>query len=459
MKKSFLALILAAGKGTRFKSENAKVLHPLLGKPMLRWVVESIFKLRPEKIYIVVGCQREEIIRQTFSKRVDFVIQRRQLGTAHAVLAAKAVLRKNMEKDALVINGDLPLVRPQTLRPFLACHLRKENSLTFLTADLEDPAGFGRVVYPGNGKIRIIEEKDASPSEKKIRESNIGIYLFKIKDLLKALPLISNENKKKEYYLTDIVEIMSLQGKKVSSYKVSRIDEFVGINDRFELARAIDVLRLRKIKSLAEDGVTVLDPSTTWIDQEVKIGKESVIYPSVIIEGQSVIGRKCRLYPFVHIVSSRLGDRVKVMTSTVMEECLVEDEAQVGPFSRLRPKTVLRKGARVGNFVEMKNTVFGRQSKAMHLSYLGDSEVEEDVNIGAGTITCNYDGFKKSKTYIAAGVFVGSGTKIVAPLKIGKDAYIAAGSTITRNVSPGALAVSRSRQVEKPGWALRRKRK
>ncbi len=458
MSQGFLALILAAGKGTRFKSDRIKVLHPLLGKSMLQLVVDSVLRLKPQKVYVVVGYQKDEIRKEVQSDKVALVHQKEQLGTAHAVMAASSVLKKDINSDVLIINADLPLVRPQTLKPLLTLHRNQRNSLTFLSAELENPTGFGRIIR-SDGKIRVIEEKDASPSVKKIKEVNTGVYLFRVRDLLASLPKVSNQNKKREYYLTDVTGIMAQEGKKISSYKTPNTGEFVGVNSRYELAQAIEVLRERKIRDLTEKGVTVLDPKTTWIDLDVKIGLDTVIYPSVVIEGRSVIGRECRLYPFTHIRDSRLGSGVEILGSTMIENSVIENEARVGPFSRLRPDSIIRKKAKVGNFVEMKNTDLGRKSKAMHLSYLGDTEVKGEVNVGAGTITCNYDGKKKYKTYIDEGAFIGSGTELIAPVKIGKKAYIGAGSTITKDVSPEALAVSRSKQVEKKNWSRRNRKK
>ena len=458
MRKGFFALILAAGKGTRFKSEIIKVLHPMLGKSMLRLVLDCVFKLRPEKVYVVVGSQKEDVMKEAPSGKVEFLTQKRQLGTAHAVQAAKNALNKGREKDVLIINSDLPLMKPETLRPLLALHRKEGNSLTFLSAELEDPSGFGRIVRSGD-EIRVIEERDATAPQRRIREVNAGVYVFKIKDLLEALPKVSNKNKKGEYYLTDVTEILSQEGKKIGVHKTRNTEDLVGVNSRYELAKAIGELRERKIKTLTEKGVTVYDPRTTWIDLDVKIGPETIVYSSVAIEGNSVIGRESRLYPFVHIVDSRVGNRVKILGSTMIEESVIEDEAQVGPFTHFRPKTVIKSKAKVGNFVEMKNTIFGRKSKAGHLTYLGDCEVKEEVNIGAGTITCNYDGKKKYKTFIESGVFIGSGTELVAPLKVGKKAYIGAGSTITKDVTPGSLAVARCKQVEKRGKDPRKRGK
>ena len=458
MNQGFIALILAAGKGTRFKSDKAKVIHSFLGKPMLRLVVDTVLKLKPQKVHVVVGYQKEEIIKEFKSGQVAFVVQKEQLGTAHAVLAAKNVLQKKSDMDLLVINGDLPLVRPETLRPLMALHKKEKNALTFLSAELENPAGFGRVIR-SDETLRVVEERDASPAERKIKEVNTGVYLFRIRDLLEALPKVSNKNKKKEFYLTDVTGIMAREGKKIGFYKTGNSGEFIGVNSRYEMAQAIEVLRGRKIKDLTEAGVTVLDPQTAWIDLNVRIEEDTIIYPSVIIEGRSVIGRGCRLYPFTHIRDSRLGCRVQILTSTMIEESIIEDEAQVGPFSRLRPGSLIRKRAKVGNCVEMKKTILGSQSKAMHLSYLGDCEIKGKVNVGAGTITCNYDGKRKHKTFIDEGAFIGSGTQLIAPVKIGKRAYIGAGSTITKDVSPDSLAVSRTRQIEKKNWSRRMRKK
>ncbi len=457
MKTKLIALVLAAGKGTRFKSDKIKLLHPMLGKPMIHLVVDCMHALRAETVYVVVGHQKNEIMQLVYSKPVEFIHQKKQLGTAHAVLAAKDILRSKVERDLLVINGDLTLIRPETLRSMIKLHRREKNVLTFLSAEMANPTGFGRVTYHENNLIRILEEKDATPAQRMIKEVNVGVYLFKIQDLLKALPKISNKNRKGEFYLTDIIEIMSKRKGQVGVYKAPAEQEIVGINDRYELAQAVEILRLRKIKSLAASGVTVYDPATTWIDLDVRIGRDTTIYSSVVLEGKTVIGQECKLYPFVHVRDSRIGREVNILTSTVIEESTIANGAQIGPFTHLRPKSVVKAGAKVGNFVEMKNTVFGRGSKAGHLSYIGDSEIRDNVNIGAGTITCNYDGKKKHKTIIDEGAFIGSGTELVAPVKIGKDSYVGAGSTITKNVSSGALAISRSKQIEKANW-VRKKR-
>jgi len=458
MSRKLLALILAAGKGTRFKSEKIKVLHNLLNKPMVQWVVESIQRLKPEKIYVIVGYQKENVMHAIENDGIEFIIQKEQLGTGHAVLAAYDVLRSDEDKDLLVINGDLPLIQTKTIRLFLNYHRKQGNSLSFMTADLEDPTGFGRLIRTEDGILSIIEEKDATPAQRKLKQANVGIYLFKVKDLLETIKRLDNKNIKAEYYLTDMIEIMGRAQKKAGPFKIESIGEIIGVNDRMELARAVDVLRLRKISELTAQGVTILDPSSVWIDHDVHIGSDTTVYPFVIIEGRSSVGHNCVIYPSSHIFQSKIGDDVRILPSSVIEESTIGKGAQIGPFTHLRPKTVIHSGARVGNFVEMKNTVFGRGAKAGHLSYLGDAEIGDEVNIGAGTITCNYDGIKKNRTIIEENAFIGSGTELVAPVKIGKRSYIGAGSTITKDVSSESLAVARSRQIEKAGWARRKQK-
>jgi len=455
---SLCILVLAAGKGTRFKSHRVKVLHELMGKPMLSWILESVSGLDPEKVYVVVGCQKEEVKREINRKDVAFVHQAEQLGTANAVLAAKDAIKTDLDKDILIINGDLPLLRAETLKALVGKHKREKNDLTFMSAEMENPTGFGRLIFDKEGKVKIVEEREATPEQKKIKEANVGIYVFNAGALLKTLPAISNDNKKGEYYLTDAVEILSQKGSRVGVFQTESPEEIVGVNDRFELASAARKLRLRKIKMLAEEGITFYDPESTWIGEDVKIGMDSVVYPSVVIEGKTVIGKECVLSPSVHIMDSHIGDGVKILSSTVIQESLIEDHVKVGPFAHLRPETVLKKGSKVGNFVEMKKTVFGEKSKAGHLSYLGDSIVGKEVNIGAGTITCNYDGKKKHRTVIEDGAFIGSGVELVAPVKIGKNAYIGAGSTITKDVPPYSLAVSRSPQKQRKDWGRKRRK-
>lgn len=460
MSRDLIALVLAAGKGTRFKSRRAKLLHPLLGRTMIRHMADGLRVLKPARMIFVVGHQKEEVMREAAGEGVDFVVQKSQLGSGHAVMAAAPILGRRASADVLVINGDLPLVTAGMLRRLVAGHRRSGRALTFLTADLRNPYGFGRVIREG-GRWRVVEEKDATPAQRLVRESNIGAYVFKVRDLLAVLPHLSNKNKKKEYYLTDTIEELSRLGRGVAPCKAEgpEAEGIIGVNTRYELALAAEALRLRKARELAEAGVTFLDPARVWLDFGVRIGPDTTVYPGVTLEGATQVGSGCVLHPGVHLKDVIVGNGVAVLAHSVLDDCRLEDGVRVGPFAHLRMKSVVRSGARVGNFVEMKNTDFGRDAKAMHLSYLGDAVVGGGANIGAGTITCNYDGVRKNPTHIGEGAFIGSGTELVAPVRVGKGAYVGAGSVITKDVSPGALAVSRARQFEKPGWAARRKQK
>jgi bifunctional UDP-N-acetylglucosamine pyrophosphorylase/glucosamine-1-phosphate N-acetyltransferase len=460
MSRDLIALVLAAGQGTRFKSRRAKLLHPLLGRTMLRHMADGLRALKPAVMMFVVGHQKEEIMREAAGEGVEFVVQREQLGSGHAVMAAVPALKRRPSADVLVINGDLPLVTAGMLRPLVAGHRRSGRALTFLTAELRNPYGFGRVIRE-EGRWKVVEEKDATPAQRLVRESNIGAYVFRVRDLLAVLPRLSNRNRKKEYYLTDTIEALARMGRSVAPCKAvgPEAEGIIGVNTRYELALAADVLRLRKIRELAEAGVTFLDPSRVWLDHDVRIGPDTTVYPGVTLEGTTRIGSGCVLHPGVHLKDVVAGSGIAVLANSVLSDCRLEDGVRVGPFAHLRMKTVIRAGARAGNFVEMKNTDFGRGAKAMHLTYLGDAVVGEGANIGAGTITCNYDGVRKNPTHIGAGAFIGSGTELVAPVRVGKGAYVGAGSVITKDVSPGALAVSRARQFEKPGWAARRRKK
>jgi bifunctional UDP-N-acetylglucosamine pyrophosphorylase/glucosamine-1-phosphate N-acetyltransferase len=458
MRRNFLVLLLASTSNGKNKSDRSEFLYPVLGKPIISLVLETIFKLKPEKVWVVLDSYQEGVVQEISSYDVCLVHQKQNKSEIQAVMAAKNILRNEREKDVLILDARLLLLQPETLKPLLAFHKKEGNSVTLMSTELKNPRGFRRIIRTEEGRLKIVEEREASPQERQVKETLARIYVFKIKDLLLAFSKVLGQNSTKKFDLADIVEILSQNKKKIGVWRASQSDEVIVANTLLELARAAAVLRERKIQSLAEEGVSIRDPLTTWIDLDVMIGEETVIFPSVTIEGKSQIGSHCLISPFVHIINSKIGDQVRILSSSVIEESIVEDKAQVGPFTHLRPKTIVRAKARVGNFVEMKNTVFGERSKAGHLSYLGDSEIGEDVNIGAGTITCNFDGVKKNKTIIEAGVFVGSGTELVAPVKVGRRAYIGAGSTITKNVSPEALAVARGKQIEKPGW-VRRKRK
>jgi bifunctional UDP-N-acetylglucosamine pyrophosphorylase/glucosamine-1-phosphate N-acetyltransferase len=455
MKKPLVALVLAAGEGSRFRSETNKVLHPLLGTSLLGLVLDAVLALKPDRTVVVTGRGREDVCRHAAPWGVDFAFQEERRGTGHAVLAAKSALPA--AGDVLVVPGDLPLLRPAALKALVARHRRRGNSATVLSAVVGNPSGFGRIVRAADGRVRIVEDADANAVTRAITEVNTAVYVFDAAELRKALPKLTKSHVRGEYDLPDVIGILSAARKSVDVVPTDEPGDVRQVNTRYDLGPVVDALRDRKVRELSGKGVTVLNPASTWIDLGVDIGPESVIYPSVVIEGATTIGRGARIYPGAHLIGARLGDRVTVFSSTVIEGATIEDDVAVGPFARLRPRTILRAGARVGNFVEMKNTDFGRGAKAGHLSYLGDSEVQERVNIGAGTITCNYDGFRKNRTIIEAGAFIGSGTELVAPVRVGRGAYVAAGSVITKDVSPDALAVARGRQFEKPDWAKRRR--
>jgi glucosamine--fructose-6-phosphate aminotransferase (isomerizing) len=446
MPRPFLGIILAAGKGTRFKSNQIKVLHKILNVPMICLIIDSLKKVNPDEIFVVICHQKEKVMETLSSYNVKFIEQLEPKGTAHALMSSVSILEKNKEKDLLVLYGDAPLVQPPLLEELINHHQKNDYAVTLVSAKLDSPMGYGRIIRDEKGNIvKIIEERDATFEEKRINEINAGIYMFKISELLPALNYVSPNNVKKEYYLPQLIEILRQRGKSIGEVKTSSIEDIFGINTRYELARAISILKERKIKTLCEQGVTFIDPDNTWIDLTVKIGKETVIYPSVILEEDTIIGDECTIYPFVHIINSKIGNKVKILSSSMIEDSIIEDEAQIGPFTHLRPKTIIKNKAKVGNFVEMKKTIFGSGSKAGHLSYLGDSEVGENVNIGAGTITCNFDGFKKHKTIIEEGAFIGSGTELVAPVKVGKNSFIGAGSTITKNVEPFFISGSKGK--------------
>jgi bifunctional UDP-N-acetylglucosamine pyrophosphorylase / glucosamine-1-phosphate N-acetyltransferase len=432
MTKNPVVLVLAGGKNSRFQSRTPKALHPFLGTTMLRVVVDAVRALKPVRTVVVTGLWSPEQRRALSGLRMEVVREKEARGTGGAVLFARRLLRADPGRDVLVIQANLPLITGPTLRILLEGHRREGRPVTVLRAP-----GVPHACPP-----------DELPSP---------ACVFKCHDLLAALPEVRRRDDG-SFSLNDIVGLISAS-EAAGLCPARGFEELFEVGTRYDLAVAASVLRLRKIRELAAAGVTVVDPSTTWIDLGVRIGEETVISPFVVIEGKTRIGRDCRISPNVRIADSRIGDRVRVFDATVIEGGVLEDDVQAGPFSRLRPETVVKAGSRVGNFVEMKKTILGPRSKALHLTYLGDSRVGEGVNIGAGTITCNYDGVNKNPTTIADGVFIGSGTELVAPVKVGRKAYVGAGSTITKDVPAGALALARARQVVKNGWVATREAK
>jgi bifunctional UDP-N-acetylglucosamine pyrophosphorylase/glucosamine-1-phosphate N-acetyltransferase len=460
MSQNLEVIILAAGLGTRMKSATIKILHRAAGRPIIDYVLDLASVLGEKPPIVIVGHQREAV-QKALGERARFAVQEQQLGTGHAVMQAAQVLEPNAiaGNRFLILSGDVPLTRPETLQQLLDEHERSRNALTLLTMKPADPGMYGRIVRDGSGGVeRIVEAKDASPAEKQIGEVNAGIYVFNGEQLFDNLRELSTDNAQGEYYLTDLLGTLRKAGHRVGAVVASDPIEALGVNSRSELAVVESEIQRRVVDKLMRDGVTFRNPGTVVIDSTVSIGSDTVIYPFVTLEGTTKIGEGCVIEPGVHLVNVTVGDDVHVRTGTVAEDAVIEDDAAVGPYAHLRPGTHLGRRVKVGNFVETKKAVFGEGAKASHLSYIGDAEVGADVNIGAGTITCNYDGVNKHKTVIEDGAFIGSDTQLVAPVRIGKDAYVGAGSTITKDVPAEALALSRTPMKVIEGWAKRKKK-
>jgi bifunctional UDP-N-acetylglucosamine pyrophosphorylase/glucosamine-1-phosphate N-acetyltransferase len=437
--KPLYILVLAAGQGTRMKSALPKVLHPVGGRPLLEHVLKTAEALPSRELAVVLGVGRERVqqeLAQRGWKKVHYVVQAKPKGSGHAVLMARSWL-KPKRGSLLVVYGDTPLLTASTLQRLVEHHAVSGNAATFLAMDVADPFGYGRMILDPFGYLeRIVEEKDATPEERAMTLVNSGVACWDIQMLLAVLPRLKADNAKREYYLTDAAALLRGLGGRVGVVRARNPDETHGINTRVDLARAEAIFQQRIRERWMREGVTIVDPASTYIDAEAVLAPDTRLWPGTIIQGASRIGSNCEIGPY-----------------TVVESSVVKDGAKVGPFARLRPGTVLEEGARVGNFVEIKKSTIGRGSKVNHLTYLGDAEVGKNVNVGAGTITCNYDGFAKSKTHLEDDVFVGSNTNLVAPVRVGRGAIIAAGSTITEDVKAHALALGRARQTSKEGWA------
>jgi len=452
-------VILAAGKGTRMKSALPKVLHRVAGRPMIDHVRAVAQVLRPRSTTVVIGHQAE-VLESAMSRHGDitFVVQEPQLGTAHALLTTEPVLR-DATGVLVLLSGDVPLLSGDTLKRLVERHVSRAAAATVVTAVVDDPSSYGRIVRVGEQIARIVEERDATSAECEIREINSGIYAFALAGLFDAVRSIASENAQKEYYLPDLVAINRRRGLVVETVTVSNPDEIRGINSRVELAAVSRIVRDQKTAELMASGVTIEDPATAYIDRDVTIGADTIVHPCVSLEGNTTIGMGCEIHSGARIVDSQIGDRVTVFNHCVITSAKVADDARVGPFAHLRAGADVRAHAKVGNFVELKKTVVGAGSKAGHLAYLGDATIGENVNIGAGTITCNYDGVKKNETVIEDGAFIGSDTQLIAPVTVGKGAYVGSGTTIRQNVPAGALAVSAGRQRNFEGWVEDRKKK
>ncbi len=451
-------VILAAGKGTRMKSSMPKVLHRVAGVPMIDYVLSAAAPLAARSTTVVIGhgadAVREHLCRYA---GLTFVLQEPQLGTGHALLTTEPLLGREVG-TLVLLSGDVPLLTADTVMRLVSTHRAAGAAATVVTAQLPDPAGYGRVVRAGQQIARIVEDRDATPEERAIREVNAGIYAFEIEGLFEALRRLAAANAQREYYLPDLVAAFVGGGRPVATVSADP-DEIRGVNSRAELESASRLVRMRTNDALMASGVTLEDAATAYVERGVQIGPDTILHPHVSLEGATSIGSACEIHSGARIVNSRIGNRVVVHNHSVITDSVIEDDAQVGPFARLRSQAVVRPRARVGNFVEMKKTELGAGSKAMHLAYLGDSTVGERVNIGAGTITCNYDGERKQRTTIEDGAFIGSYTQLVAPVTVGRDAYIGTGTTVREDVPAGALAVSAGKQRNIEGWVDRRRRR
>jgi bifunctional UDP-N-acetylglucosamine pyrophosphorylase/glucosamine-1-phosphate N-acetyltransferase len=439
------------------KSRVPKVLHPIAGRPMIERVLDTARAVAPATISLIVGHGAETVRdRLAASADLQFALQSPQLGTAHALQQAEPLLAGH-SGTLILLSGDVPLLRTATLAQLLTVHRRAGAAATVMTAVVDRPYGYGRIVRTGGRLARIVEERDATPTERQIKEINAGIYAFDLEPLFEALRGIASQNAQGEYYLTDLIAIYHRRKLTVETMVVEDPVEIRGINSRTELAEVSRLVRQHKNEELMAAGVTIVDPATTYIDSEVEIGADTVIHPGVVLEGRTRIGSMCEIQAHVRIVDSELGDSVKVNNFCLITGSRIAGGASIGPFAHLRPETSLAEGVRVGNFVELKKTSIGAGSKVNHLAYLGDAEVGAQVNVGAGTITCNYDGQQKRRTVIQDGAFIGSDSQLIAPVTVGKGAYVGAGSSITNDVPAGALGIARGRQINVEGWAERRK--
>lgn len=465
-KKNTAAMILAAGQGTRMKSALPKVLHRVAGRPMLWYAATLARKVATQTVAIVVGHGSGQVQTYLEQEKANFepyevVIQEKQLGTGHAVQQAYPVCIRDVSRRAdqiLILNGDTPLLTQDTLTALVDCHESEEAGLTLLTTILPEPGGYGRVVRGSSREVyRVVEDRDASAEERNISEINVGTYVVDATFLGKALGQLRPQNVQGEYYITDIIEMAVQQGLKVVAWITNDHLETTGINTREHLAVAEKEMRRRICQRLMLSGVTMLDPERVMVDEGVEVGRDTSLYPGVMLEGRTVIGTNCVIHGNSRLNNSWVGNNVLIQDSCVLLEATVEEGAAIGPFAHLRPGSLIHRKGKVGNFVELKQTEVGEESKVNHLSYLGDTVIGRNVNIGAGTITCNYDGFRKARTQIEDNVFIGSDVQLIAPVTIGEGALIAAGTTVTKNVPPNALGISRVAQINKEGTAAKRR--
>jgi bifunctional UDP-N-acetylglucosamine pyrophosphorylase/glucosamine-1-phosphate N-acetyltransferase len=445
-----IALILAAGKGTRMKSKFPKVLHKVGGVPMVEQVLRAVKTAGTQRQIIVVG-YGGETVQAYVGNQAETVMQQEQLGTGHAVLQAEPLLQ-GAQGTLLVTCGDTPLVTADTFKALLDCHQKSGAAATILTAILPDPTGYGRVIRNAAGQVvKIVEQKDGTADELAVHEVNAGIYCFDMSLLWQMIHGITNDNAQGEYYLTDIIGMLVSEGKIVSAFAAPDYKETLGVNSRAQMAEAEGVLRLRKLNQLMAEGVSVIDPGNTYVDADVTVGRDTVLYPGTVLEGHTTIGEDCQIGPYVRMTNVKMGNQDHLQF-TYAHDCEIKNGCEIGPFVHFRPNTVIGNNVKVGNYMEVKNSSVGDGTKLPHLSYIGDSDVGGGVNIGCGTITVNYDGKIKHRTTIGNHAFVGCNSNLVAPVSIGEYAYVGAGSTITKNVPDKALSVARARQRNIEGW-------
>ncbi|PKR82936.1 bifunctional UDP-N-acetylglucosamine diphosphorylase/glucosamine-1-phosphate N-acetyltransferase GlmU [Heyndrickxia camelliae] len=449
------AVILAAGQGTRMKSKLYKVLHPVCGKPMVEHVVDQVSKLDVNKMVTIIG-HGAEMVKSKLDGKSLFALQEKQLGTAHAVMQAEQIL-SNEDGTTLVVCGDTPLIKAETIEALLKHHEAQNAKATILTAYTEKPDGYGRIIRNEKGFVeKIVEHKDATEEERKVKEINTGVFCFDNRKLFETLKQVKNDNAQNEYYLPDVIEILKSQGEIVSAYQTNDMDETLGVNDRVALASAERIMRIRINEAHMRNGVTIIDPDNTYIESDVVIGRDTIIQPGTMLSGRTVIGEDCMIGPNSEIKDCEVGNGTNIKQS-VAQQSSIGSHVNIGPFAHIRPDSLIEENAKIGNFVEIKKAQIGRGSKASHLSYIGDAEVGADVNIGCGSITVNYDGKNKFLTKIEDGVFVGCNSNLVAPVTIGKNAYIAAGSTITDDIPAESLSIARARQVNKENYVSKLK--
>lgn len=446
------ALILAAGQGTRIKSDLPKVLHKVCGKEMVNHVIDTMRKAKINDIDVIIGKGADLVKEKTASRNIIYSLQEEQLGTGHAVKCAIDFL-KNKTGVVGVFAGDAPLIKPETIENLFETHIKNKNAATLLSSIVEDPTGYGRIVRDGDEVLKIVEHKDCTEEELKINEMNAAIYCFDIESLLNSLEKLSNDNKQGEYYLTDVIGILKGEGKKVGALSID-YEETIGVNSRVQLAEAEEILRRRINRKHMENGVTLIDPNSTYIGDDVEIGRDTIIYPGNVIEGNSKIGEGVLLYPNSRISNSIIFNNVEIQSSVIIDS-QVGEGTTVGPFAYIRPESVIGSNARIGDFVEIKKSNIGNNTKVSHLTYIGDAKVGENCNFGCGTVVVNYDGKKKNTTIIGNNSFIGCNTNLVSPVTVEDNTYIAAGSTIVNDVKEGELAIARAKQRNIEGWVAK----